>query len=140
MSLTALARTQEPTISNPLQMHDLLIQGTPVDEARLLQGQFKRIKSEEFFKVLGIHRKTFSRRADSETARLDANSSDRLMRLRTTLTRAADVLGCSDAAEDWVCEPAIGLNNRRPIELLETSAGYEAVTNFLVQIDYGVYA
>jgi uncharacterized protein (DUF2384 family) len=36
-------------------------------------------------------------------------------------------------------EPAIGLNNIAPIDLLETPIGSEAVERYMVQIDSGVY-
>ena len=36
--------------------------------------------------------------------------------------------------------PAIGLDNRRPIDLLSSAAGAEAVENALTRMEYGVYA
>ena len=35
---------------------------------------------------------------------------------------------------------AIGLDNRRPIDLLSSAAGAEAVENALTRMEYGVYA
>jgi putative toxin-antitoxin system antitoxin component (TIGR02293 family) len=36
--------------------------------------------------------------------------------------------------------PAIGLDQRRPIDLLTTPAGAELVETFLERLEYGVYS
>ncbi len=36
--------------------------------------------------------------------------------------------------------PAIGLDNRIPIDLLSTTAGVEAVEHYLTRMEYGVYS
>ena len=43
-----------------------------------------------------------------------------------------------DAAERWLVTPAIGLDRRKPLNLLQTSEGTELVKSFLTRIDYGV--
>ena len=48
-------------------------------------------------------------------------------------------MGTQEAAEAWLLEPAIGLDNRRPIDLLASSAGAEAVEDCLTRLEYGVY-
>ena len=47
---------------------------------------------------------------------------------------------CSRAeAEQWLERAAIGLDQRRPIDLLATTAGVEIVENHLERIEYGAY-
>jgi putative toxin-antitoxin system antitoxin component (TIGR02293 family) len=36
-------------------------------------------------------------------------------------------------------EPAMGLDNRRPIDLLASPAGVKMVETFLTRLEYGVY-
>ena len=55
------------------------------------------------------------------------------------LTRATSVFGSRTAAEQWLAQPATGLDQRRPIDLLTTPAGVELVEDFLGRIEYGVY-
>jgi putative toxin-antitoxin system antitoxin component (TIGR02293 family) len=55
------------------------------------------------------------------------------------LTRATSVFGSRTAAEQWLAQPATGLDQRRPIDLLITPAGVELVEDFLGRIEYGVY-
>jgi putative toxin-antitoxin system antitoxin component (TIGR02293 family) len=49
------------------------------------------------------------------------------------------VLGSQQEAEQWLERPAIGLDRRRPIDLLATPAGVELVETFLERLEYGVY-
>ena len=56
------------------------------------------------------------------------------------LSKAEDVLGSRADAEQWLAARAIGLNSRRPIELLATPQGAELVKTLLDQMAHGVYA
>ena len=55
------------------------------------------------------------------------------------LTMATEVLGSREAAGRWLMEPATGLDQRRPLDLLSTSAGVDIVRTFLERLRYGVY-
>jgi len=50
------------------------------------------------------------------------------------------VLGSQEAAERWLSTPAMALDRRRPIDLLQSSEGTELVKTLLTRMDYGVYA
>jgi putative toxin-antitoxin system antitoxin component (TIGR02293 family) len=56
-----------------------------------------------------------------------------------TLTRATTLFGSRAAAGQWLEQPAIGLEQRRPIDLMATPAGLELVEDYLGRIEYGVY-
>ncbi|TIX82762.1 MAG: DUF2384 domain-containing protein, partial [Mesorhizobium sp.] len=56
------------------------------------------------------------------------------------LSKATDVFGSQAEAEQWLERPAIGLDQRRPIDLLATPAGVELVEDYLERLEYGVYA
>ena len=55
------------------------------------------------------------------------------------LAIATEVLGSREAARRWLEEPAIGLNQRRPLDLLFTAVGAEIVKTFLERLQHGVY-
>ncbi len=120
-----------------LQRHDMVIQGVPVSVARNAMRGFDVITSAEILAVLGVSEKTLQRRADTT---LDANASDRALRLLSVTEQATKVLGARDAAERWLAAPAIGLDRRRPIELLASSEGTEMVKTLLTRMEYGVYS
>jgi len=56
-----------------------------------------------------------------------------------TLATDTEVFGSQQEAEQWLERPAIGLDQRRPIDLLATPAGVKIVEDFLGRLEYGVY-
>ncbi len=50
------------------------------------------------------------------------------------------MFGSQDEAEQWLERPAIGLDQRRPIDLLSSPAGVETIEDHLTRLEYGVYA
>ena len=62
-----------------------------------------------------------------------------MWRFAEILAQATNALGSQEEAERWMMEPAMGLDNRRPIDLLSTAAGAEAVEDHLTRMEYGVY-
>ena len=123
-----------------LQAHDLVTQGVSVADAKQVMGAFQIINEAQIFAVLGISSKTMQRRAASGSKTLDANASDRAMRLVSVTTLAIEVLGSQHAAELWLSGPAMGLDGRCPIDLLQSSGGTQMVKTLLSRMDYGVYA
>jgi putative toxin-antitoxin system antitoxin component (TIGR02293 family) len=120
-----------------LQVHDIVIQGIPVSLARNVVRSFVVITPTEIRTVLGISETTLQRRANTT---LDANVSDRMLRLLSVAEQATAVLGARDLAERWLAAPAISLDRRRPIELLTSSEGTTMVKALLTRMEYGVYS
>jgi putative toxin-antitoxin system antitoxin component (TIGR02293 family) len=50
------------------------------------------------------------------------------------------VFGSQAEAEQWLDRPAIGLDGRKPIDLLRTHPGTRLVSEYLTRIEHGVYA
>jgi putative toxin-antitoxin system antitoxin component (TIGR02293 family) len=61
------------------------------------------------------------------------------LKFATILAKATEVFGSQEAAKRWLIEPAIGLDRKRPIDLLSTPTGAEMVEKFLGRLEYGVY-
>jgi putative toxin-antitoxin system antitoxin component (TIGR02293 family) len=55
------------------------------------------------------------------------------------LTKAAEVLGSRDLAEQWFNKPARGLDYRPPCSVITDDHGYQLVRGYLGRIEYGVY-
>lgn len=53
---------------------------------------------------------------------------------------AQSVFGSAAAVRSWLRTPQVGLNQKCPLELMQTDAGAEIVKQFLQQLSYGVYA
>ena len=127
-------------LRGPLDAHELLLRGLPgaaltylVDSLVLLHDPVS------LEKAIGISLWTFQRRKADPTKRLSPEQSGRAWKFAEILARATAVLGSRTEAERWLERPAIGLDQRRPIDLLATTAGIEIVENHLERIAYGVY-
>ena len=123
-----------------LKAHDLVAKGMGVAEAKQVMAGFTVINEEQFYSVLGITHRTMQRRAASASKTLDANASDRALRLVSVMHQAEEVLGSQEAAERWLSSPAMGLDQRLPIDLLQSSEGTAMVKTLLSRMEYGVYA
>lgn len=122
-----------------LQAHDLVTEGLPVVAARELMASFHFIDRRAVLRAVGISERTLQR-GKATGKLLDANASDRAMRLASVTALAIDVLGSQAAAERWLSAPAMGLDQRIPIDLLQSSEGTDLVRTLLTRMDYGVYA
>lgn len=126
------------TASEPLSIHRLATRGVQKGLARLFSGGFQSVPRHVVLRVIGVSERTLQR-ADEDDL-LSPDSSDRLLRLAAVTEQAIDVLGSQEAAEAWLERPAIGLDRNRPIDLIASSEGTEAVKTLLKRMDYEVYA
>jgi putative toxin-antitoxin system antitoxin component (TIGR02293 family) len=95
---------------------------TPVEEDRLLQVSLRT-------------RARWKRRT-----RLDAATSDRLVRLARILALAVLVLESRGNAVAWLREPSDTLGGRSPLAAVASDPGAEKVSNMLYQMEHGIYA
>ncbi|WP_051676469.1 antitoxin Xre/MbcA/ParS toxin-binding domain-containing protein [Sphingomonas astaxanthinifaciens] len=66
-------------------------------------------------------------------------STARAARHTTVQKMAAEVLGGNEEANNWIQEPAIALNQQRPVDLLNSDEGAKLVLELLEVIEHGVY-
>jgi putative toxin-antitoxin system antitoxin component (TIGR02293 family) len=128
-------------IRDPLDAHEMLLQGLPGQALSYLLDNLAILRMQgSLEKAVGISLRTFQRRRNSPAKPLSKEQSGRIWKFAEILAKATEVLGSREEAEQWLERPAIGLNQRCPIDLLETPAGVELVENFLRRLEYGVYA
>jgi putative toxin-antitoxin system antitoxin component (TIGR02293 family) len=70
---------------------------------------------------------------------MDSTADDFQFRVVAALDLATDVLGSRAAAEHWLATPALALDQRRPVDLLQSVEGMALVTTLLTRMDYGTY-
>ncbi|PXX99352.1 type II RES/Xre toxin-antitoxin system antitoxin [Halomonas sp. LBP4] len=121
------------------EIHEMIEKGLPS------QDIIHFVESVELFhdkiivaKVIGMSERTLYRRVKKPEP-LTAEQSSRTWRFAEILTKAEDVLGDPKEAQRWMNTPAMGLEGRKPIDLITTQVGYELVDDFLTRMDYGVY-
>ena len=96
---------------------------------------------EDVARVLGVSSNTLQRRRkEREDTSMPAAKASKAWLLAETMAKAEVVFGGTREAAAWMATPAIGLNNSRPIELLQTLQGAELVSDLLTRLEYGVYS
>lgn len=134
------SKTIRKPVRNSLEAHDALKSGLPSSALLHLTSQIASL-SAGLDSAIGISLRTLQRRKkDAKTTVLSVEQSNRAWKFAEILGRAIEILGSKEEAEAWMNKPAIGLEQRKPIDLLATAAGIEAVEDYLTRIEYGVYA
>jgi putative toxin-antitoxin system antitoxin component (TIGR02293 family) len=135
------ARVLARPLTSALDAHELLLDGLPASALDHLVGTLVVIgKNESLEKAVGMSLRTWQRRKDAPSRPLSQEQSGRTWKFAEILARATDVFGSQAEAEQWLDRPAVGLDQRRPIDLLGTPAGVELVEDHLERLEYGVYA
>jgi putative toxin-antitoxin system antitoxin component (TIGR02293 family) len=126
-------------IDSDLEAHELLHRGLPRGALTSLIGKLHDIPVIEVSEALGMSLRTLQRHKATPVARLDVQQSGRAWKFAEILAKATRVLGSQDEAEQWLKRPAIGLDQRPPLDLLTTPAGVKLVEDYLGRLEYGVY-
>lgn len=129
-------------LSTPMEAHDMLAAGLPGRAIWTLVSNLVHLDlaSNAVTNALGMSLRTFQRWKDTPTRRLSVEQSGRAWTFAEVLARATEVFGGQAEAEQWLEQPATGLDRRRPIDLLGTPAGVALVEAHLTRLEYGVYA
>jgi len=127
-------------LRNALDVHEALATGLPGAALTHLIDNLVSLRDPAAIeKAVGISRRTFQRRKVAPRKPLSPEQSGRTWTFAAVLAKATAVFGSQAAAEQWLERPAIGLAQRRPIDLLATPAGARLVEEHLGRIEYGVY-
>ena len=127
-------------LRSSLDAHEMLLQGLPETAlTHLIDNLVVLRPAASLEKAVGMSLRTFQRRKGAPAKPLNAEQSGRTWKFAEVLARATFVFGSQEEAEQWLEREAIGLDGRRPIDLLATPAGVELVEDFLTRLEYGVY-
>ena len=124
-----------------LEAHDLIVHGLPGGSVRRLLARFLLLQRamEATATVLGLSLRTLQRRIEHPPKRLSSAESGQVWKLAEVLAKATEVMGSRELAEQWLEQPAMALDQRRPIDVMESSEGAAMVLTLLERIDYGVH-
>jgi putative toxin-antitoxin system antitoxin component (TIGR02293 family) len=125
---------------SPLEAHELLLNGLPSRALfHLVQNLVFLRWDDSFARAIGMSHRMYQRHAAVSAKPLSPELSGRIWKLAEILAKATSIFGSKEEAEQWLERPAIGLDQRKPIDLLATPAGVELVEDFLVRLEHGVY-
>ncbi len=121
-------------------VHEFLYKGLPRAALTHLYEHVVLLHRPELFeRALGMSMRTFQRSRLAPRKPLSKEQSGRTWKFAEILAKAIEVFGSREEASAWLERPAMGLEQRRPIDLLATPAGVKLVEDFLGRLEYGVY-
>jgi len=88
--------------------------------------------------ILFVTTRTLLRRKHEKT--LATAESAQLVRLARVYQRAVEILGSGEDARSWLQQPNMTLNEKSPLQEMDTPIGEERVHTLLSRIDQGVYS
>lgn len=127
-------------LRDPLDVHEVLSHGLPAAALTRLVANVPLLRDQTFLEsAVGMSLRTVQRFKVAPGKSLSKEQSGRAWKFAEILAKATEVFGSQEEAEQWLERPAIGLDQRRPIDLLATPAGVRLVEDFLGRLKYGVY-
>tara|TARA_R110002096_G_scaffold237751_7_gene428653 strand:+ start:8836 stop:9261 length:426 start_codon:yes stop_codon:yes gene_type:complete len=132
-----LEDTVEYAVDNELGLVELARKGVLKKAVQNL-ANFASISMKEIATLLPISERSLQRYSDTD--RLNSGISEHILIISKVMLRAEEVLGSSEKLRNWLNSPSIGLGQRTPISLLDTSFGAQLVMDELGRLEYGVFA
>lgn len=120
-----------------IKRHALVLHGLDTSLLETLVHSYVLLSKSEVLKAVGINDRTVQRRRGGL---LSPEQSGATLDLIEVTQKAIEVLGDRAAAENWLHEPALAFDGRKPIALLCTRPGVDLVRDHLTRMEYGVYA
>ncbi len=109
--------------------------GLPYASLETVIGKL-RLGREEAATILRLPQRTIARRKKEQ--RLQADESDRVLRLARIGAQASATLGNEEKAAKWLRRQNRALGNRTPLELLDNDIGSRQVEEILARMEHGV--
>lgn len=129
-------RMRTPIPTTPLGFDAFLRDGIPGSVVATLAEVFE-FKRDELSSLLHISPSTLDRRLEKQGC-FEGAEADALYRLLGTLGVATRVLKTTENITSWLRRGQPGLGGRKPVDLVGTNAGAEAVNLLLEQIYHGI--
>jgi putative toxin-antitoxin system antitoxin component (TIGR02293 family) len=137
----ALDRISVAFEGSSVMAHDVVMKGVSGRAlTRIWETTRGSLPPDAILKAIGVSERTAHRIKADPDKPLDVRTTDGIYRLESVRAMAEEVLGSAEAANEWLSNEAMGLEFRKPIDLLSTSPGAEAVKTLLQRMKYGVYA
>lgn len=95
------------------------------------------VTMERLSALLHISHRTLQRKSSTES--LSVHVSEQILAIAEVIRRGIEVLGSSDNLEQWLHSELPSLDNKKPIDLMDTSFGTHLLLKTLGRIEHGVY-
>ena len=133
-ALLGAPQTMRKVPQSAIEAHEMLLQGMPTKAlTHLVQNLVIIDWDDAFAKAVGMSERTFHTTAAAKA--LSPEQSGRAWKFAEILAQASAVFGSKEDGEQWLEQPAVGLDGRRPIDLLATPAGVDMVVGFVGRME-----
>lgn len=95
------------------------------------------IAQNELFTILHISARTWQRYTDEKL--LPQDVTENALQLANLYKQGEDVFGNPEKFKGWMNHPSPIFGGKKPIDLLDTQFGFQAIQDELVRIDWGVF-
>jgi putative toxin-antitoxin system antitoxin component (TIGR02293 family) len=133
------SRVFKRPVVTQLDAHNAIKTGLPGGALHHLVTHLRVLTPASIESAVGMSVRTYQRRKGAPDKPLSPEQGGRTWKLAEVLAQASEVFGSQEEAEQWLERPAIGLDNNRPLDLLDTPTGVEMVENYLGRMASGVY-
>lgn len=96
------------------------------------------ISMETMSRLLHTSHRNIQRKHEEEL--LDTLKTEKVLELAAFAQRGIEVIGDRQGFIEWLHSPLVALNNKTPIDFLDTSFGIQMVTKILGRLEQGVYS
>jgi putative toxin-antitoxin system antitoxin component (TIGR02293 family) len=125
------------SVSTQDQLREAVRAGLPYASLVAVMGELGLARTEAA-DAIHLPPRTVARRKKEQ--KLQADESDRLVRLARLAAQGADALGDKEKAATWLRRPNRALGGKIPLELLDSDIGVRQVEEVLGRIEHGVYS
>jgi putative toxin-antitoxin system antitoxin component (TIGR02293 family) len=116
------------------QLREAVKAGLPFASFEALIGKFG-LARDEAAAALHLPQRTIARR--KKERKLQADESDRLLRLARVSAQVATTLGSGEKALRWLRRPNRALGNQVPLDLIDSDIGARQIEEVLGRIEHG---
>src|SRR5580700_275191 len=118
------AKVLRHSLRGPLDVHEALSRGLPREALTHLIDKVSVLHDPAVLdRAIGVSLRTAQRFKAVPGKPLSREQSGRVWKFAEILAKATEVFGSQQDAEQWLERPAMGLDQRRPLDLLATPAG-----------------
>jgi putative toxin-antitoxin system antitoxin component (TIGR02293 family) len=126
-----------PTIQSVFDLIDVSRRGLS-KKAVTTMARHLGITHPDLFVILHISARTWQRYTDEKL--LPQDVTEKALQLASLYKQGEDIFGETWKFQGWLNHPSPVFGGKKPIELLDSQFGFQAVQDELVRIDWGVLA
>lgn len=125
------------SVDNDMDLIELSRRGIPKKTLKSL-ADYSSISIKSLSQLLPVSERTIQRYAEDDKFKSDV--SEHIILIARVLFRADEVFGNRKDLKEWLTTPQLGLGERTPLSLLDTSFGAQLVIDELGRLEHGVYS